>query len=99
MSAVAFKKFSKNTFMNMANMSQHVAKNKMQQFIFQTVDVSKVLQTLDVNGDGFVELDEIAHVTGLKADNNENTEEVLRGFICNELGIDFTIEFGNVHRF
>ena len=36
---------------------------------FQTVDVSKVLKTLDVNGDGFVELDEIAHVTGLKADN------------------------------
>ena len=37
--------------------------------------------------------------SGLAENNNENTEEVLRGFICNELGIDFTIEFGNVHRF
>ena len=37
--------------------------------IFQTMDVGKVLQTLDVNGDGFVELDEIAHVTGLKLGN------------------------------
>ena len=27
------------------------------------------MKTLDVNGDGFVELDEIAHVTGLKVGN------------------------------
>ena len=33
------------------------------------MDVDKVMKTLDVNGDGFVELDEIAHVTGLKVGN------------------------------
>ena len=27
------------------------------------------MKTLDVNGDGFIELDEIAHVTGLKVGN------------------------------
>ena len=38
-------------------------------FIFQDMDVDKVMKTLDVNGDGFIELDEIAHVTGLKVGN------------------------------
>ena len=33
------------------------------------MDVDKVMKTLDVNGDGFIELDEIAHVTGLKVGN------------------------------
>ena len=37
--------------------------------------------------------------SGLAENNNENTEQVLSGFICQEPGIDFTIEFGNVHRF
>ena len=37
--------------------------------MFQDLDVSKVMQTLDVNGDGFIELDEIAHVTGLNIAN------------------------------
>ena len=36
---------------------------------FQDLDVHKVMKTLDVNGDGFVELDEVAHVTGLKVGN------------------------------
>ena len=31
--------------------------------------MDKVIKTLDVNGDGFIELDEIAHVTGLKVGN------------------------------
>ncbi|XP_041362131.1 EF-hand calcium-binding domain-containing protein 1-like [Gigantopelta aegis] len=35
----------------------------------EALDVPKVLQTLDVNGDGFVELSEIAQVTGLKVGN------------------------------
>ena len=38
-------------------------------FILQDMDVDKVMKTLDVNGDGFIELDEIAHVTGLKVGN------------------------------
>ncbi|XP_041364952.1 uncharacterized protein LOC121380203 [Gigantopelta aegis] len=32
-------------------------------------DVTKVMHDLDLNGDGFVELVEIAHVTGLKMSN------------------------------
>ncbi|XP_041346692.1 uncharacterized protein LOC121366238 [Gigantopelta aegis] len=32
-------------------------------------DVTKVMQHLDLNGDGFVELVEIAHMTGLKMSN------------------------------
>ena len=31
--------------------------------------------------------------------NNENTEDLLRDFLYIELGIDYKIEFGNVHRF
>lgn len=30
---------------------------------------------------------------------DENSESVLRDFLYNELGVDFQIEFGNVHRF
>ncbi|XP_041347323.1 EF-hand calcium-binding domain-containing protein 1-like [Gigantopelta aegis] len=35
----------------------------------EDADVPTVLHDLDVNGDGFVELNEIAHVTGLKVTN------------------------------
>jgi len=37
--------------------------------------------------------------TGLKETPYENTEEKLRGFLGQELGIEHWIEFGNVHRF
>lgn len=37
--------------------------------------------------------------TGLHRVPNENTEDLLRCFLYNELGIDYKIEFGNVHRF
>ncbi|CAG2252399.1 unnamed protein product [Mytilus edulis] len=37
--------------------------------------------------------------TGLYNVRDENTEELLRCFLYNELGIDYKIEFGNVHRF
>lgn len=37
--------------------------------------------------------------TGLYECREENTEEVLRCFLFNELGIEHRIEFGNVHRF
>ena len=37
--------------------------------------------------------------TGLHRVRNENTESLLRCFLENELGIDYHIEFGNVHRF
>jgi hypothetical protein len=37
--------------------------------------------------------------TGLKETPYENTEEKLRGFFGQELGIEHWIEFGNVHRF
>ncbi|CAG2245019.1 unnamed protein product [Mytilus edulis] len=37
--------------------------------------------------------------TGLYGVRDENTEELLRGFLYNEIGIDYKIEFGNVHRF
>lgn len=37
--------------------------------------------------------------TGLARDRNEDTEELLRYFLHEELGIDYRIEFGNVHRF
>jgi hypothetical protein len=30
---------------------------------------------------------------------DENTEELLRHFLYKEIGIDFRIDFGNVHRF
>ncbi|CAC5380625.1 unnamed protein product [Mytilus coruscus] len=37
--------------------------------------------------------------TGLYNVRDENTEKLLRCFLNNELGIDYKIEFGNVHRF
>ncbi|CAC5397631.1 unnamed protein product [Mytilus coruscus] len=37
--------------------------------------------------------------TGLHNVRDENTEELLRCFLYNELGVDYKIEFGNVHRF
>lgn len=37
--------------------------------------------------------------TGLHRVPNENTEDLLRCFLYNELGVDYKIEFGNVHRF
>lgn len=37
--------------------------------------------------------------TGLHRVLNEDTEELLRCFLYHELGIDYKIEFGNVHRF
>ncbi|XP_063436930.1 uncharacterized protein LOC134718363 [Mytilus trossulus] len=37
--------------------------------------------------------------TGLYGIRDENTEELLRGFLHTEIGIDYQIEFGNVHRF
>lgn len=37
--------------------------------------------------------------TGLYEVRNENTEDLLRAFLRNEIGIDYHIEFGNVHRF
>ena len=37
--------------------------------------------------------------TGLKVTPYENTEEKIRGFLGQELGIEHWIEFGNVHRF
>lgn len=37
--------------------------------------------------------------TGLWEVRNENTEELLRTFLYQELGIEYRIEFGNVHRF
>ena len=37
--------------------------------------------------------------TGLLEVSNEYTEDLLRDFLYIELGIDYTIEFGNVHRF
>ena len=37
--------------------------------------------------------------TGLHEVNNECTEDLLRYFLYSELGIDYKIEFGNVHRF
>ena len=37
--------------------------------------------------------------TGLKETPYENTEERLRSFLGQELGIEHWIEFGNVHRF
>jgi len=37
--------------------------------------------------------------TGLHRVQNEDTEELLRCFLYNELGVDYKIEFGNVHRF
>ncbi|KAL5013940.1 hypothetical protein ScPMuIL_008210 [Solemya velum] len=36
---------------------------------------------------------------GLKENNSENTEQLLRDFLYHELEIDQRIEFGNVHRF
>ena len=37
--------------------------------------------------------------TGLHEVSNEYTEDLLRDFLYSELGIDYKIEFGNVHRF
>ena len=37
--------------------------------------------------------------TGLHEVSNEYTEDLLRDFLHSELGIDYKIEFGNVHRF
>ena len=37
--------------------------------------------------------------TGLHRVPNENTEDLLRCFPYNKLGVDYKIEFGNVHRF
>ena len=37
--------------------------------------------------------------TGLAESSNENTEHVLRYFILQEPGVEWDIEFGNVHRF
>ena len=37
--------------------------------------------------------------TGLKETPYENTEEKIRGFLGQELGIEHWIEFDNVHRF
>lgn len=37
--------------------------------------------------------------TGLHRVQNEDTEELLRRFLYNELGVDYKIEFRNVHRF
>lgn len=37
--------------------------------------------------------------TGLYEVRDENTEELLRHFLYKEIGIDFRIDFGNVHRF
>lgn len=37
--------------------------------------------------------------TGLREQYNENTEDKVKEFIWNELGIQSNIEFGNVHRF
>jgi hypothetical protein len=36
---------------------------------------------------------------GLHEVSNENTEDLLRDFLYSELGIDYKIEFCNVHRF
>lgn len=36
--------------------------------------------------------------TGLHRVRNEDTEQLLRCFLYNELGVDYKIEFGNVHR-
>ena len=37
--------------------------------------------------------------TGLHEVRDENTERLLRVFLQNEIGINYNIEFGNVHRF
>ena len=37
--------------------------------------------------------------TGLYEVRDENTEELLRHFLFKEIGIDFRIDFGNVHQF
>ena len=37
--------------------------------------------------------------TGLNRVQNEDTEDLLRGFLHHELEINYRIEFGNVHRF
>jgi hypothetical protein len=37
--------------------------------------------------------------TGLTESQHENTEATLREFLRCELGIEYHIEFGNVHRF
>ena len=37
--------------------------------------------------------------TGIKEHRNENTEQVLRMFLSEELGLEEWFEFGNVHRF
>ncbi|CAC5376126.1 unnamed protein product [Mytilus coruscus] len=37
--------------------------------------------------------------SGLYEVREENTEELLRTFLHREIGIDYRIEFGNVHRF
>ena len=67
------------------------------------------MKTLDVNGDGFVELDEIAHVTGLKVGNPILVEkfhvadvngEYLHstGILCNVVLLTIQIHRGSMKR-
>jgi hypothetical protein len=43
--------------------------------------------------------EEQSHFYGLHEVSNEYTEDLLRDFLHSELGIDYKIEFSNVHRF